>query len=286
MQKLKKLLDKYYECNNTSSALSQDKPDPLLVAKSFESHPMSAEIALICALLSYGSAKMIVQTLQSLDFSLLQSFQRIKQTDEEAFTYYRFQTRGDIKALFLLVASMLEENGLRAHFHSAFNHSPLSLTHWKGSKNTYHARMLYSIYYCIDRLYHYAASHHIPLSKGLYFALGTSLSARLKDKGTIPQQASALKRWHMLLRWLVRKDKLDMGLWQDFLSPAYLILPLDIHTFRLCNQLKILDSKHYNLQSALRATDTLALLHKDDPIRYDFALYRLGQSGAYKHLLI
>ncbi|HCD73514.1 MAG TPA: TIGR02757 family protein, partial [Helicobacter sp.] len=100
-----------------------------------------------------------------------------------------------------------------------------------------------------------------------------------------PSGTGAFKRWNMLLRWLVRKDKVDMGLWQDSLSPRYLILPLDTHTFKLCKRLNIIDSKQYNLKSALQATDNLALLDENDPVKYDFALYRLGQSGEYKHIL-
>ncbi|WP_334082815.1 TIGR02757 family protein [Helicobacter typhlonius] len=285
MQKLKNTLDECYTRHNTECELNEDKPDPLLVVKSFESSSIVAEIALICALLSYGNASLIVKMLQSLDFSLLESKDKIRQSDKESFPYYRFQTRTDIKHLFLIIATMLEKQSLKAHFINAFKNPPTNLTHWRQSKNFYHARMLYSISSCINLFHHYANKLNIPISSGLSFVLGTSCSEILKIKGNPPSGTGAFKRWNMLLRWLVRKDKVDMGLWQDSLSPRYLIFPLDTHTFKLCKRLNIIDSKQYNLKSALQATDNLALLDENDPVKYDFALYRLGQSGEYKHIL-
>lgn len=286
MQKLKATLEAHYALANTPEELSENKPDPLLVAKSHQNTPYSAEIALICAMLSYGNAKAIVKMLQSLDFRLLESAHKIHTSPIEAFPYYRFQTRSDIKNLFFIVALCLERGGIKQYFKQAYSNPPFAQKAWKQSKNPYHAHTLYGIYSCIDMLKDYAKQSHIPISKGLNFALGTSLKEQLQQKVALSHNASALKRWNMLLRWLARKDELDMGIWQDFISPKHLILPLDTHTFKLCKQLGILHTHAYNLQSALYASDTLASLCKDDPIKYDFALYRLGQSGEYRHLFV
>lgn len=281
MQELKAKLDACYMHYNNPHSLDENNLDPLLIAKTYKQSPLIAEISLICALLSYGNVKAIVQTLRKLerlDFNLLKSMRTIIQKDEESFPYYRFQTRKDIKTLFIIIASLLENGGLKKHFLQVFKNPPASFILWNKSKNIYHARMIYSIYHCIDILYTYISKHHISQSKGINFTLGTSLSEILKTKGNPPSNASALKRWNMLLRWLVRKDEIDMGIWQDSLSPQYLILPLDTHTFRLCKKFRILNTKHANLQSALQATDTLALMCENDPVRYDFAIYRLGQN--------
>lgn len=278
MQELKTKLDMYYMRYNNPHSLNENNLDPLLVAKAYKQSPLIAEISLICALLSYGNVKAIVQTLQKLNFNLLKSMQTIMQEDEESFPHYRFQTCKDIKTLFIIIASLLENGGLKKHFLQAFKNPPSNLTLWDKSNNIYHARIIYSIYHCIDILYTYISKHHISQSKGINFTLGTSLSNYLQHKGTIPYNASALKRWNMLLRWLVRKDEIDMGIWQDSLSPQHLILPLDTHTFRLCKEFRILNTKYANLRSALQATDALALMCENDPVRYDFAIYRLGQS--------
>ena len=80
----------------------------------------------------------------------------------------------------------------------------------------------------------------------------------------------------MYLRWMVRNDELDMGLWKD-VDKADLILPLDTHTFNVSKNLGMLVRKTYDLKSALLITEKLKEFDKDDPIKYDFALYRLGQ---------
>lgn len=277
MRKLKALLDEQYSLKNTIDELQATKPDPLYVARFYTHSSYFAEIALLCALLSYGNAKAIVHLLQGFDFSLLQSIDTLLKRDVQDFSYYRFQTRADIKALFEIIAAMLENGGLERLFLYHYKHPPKSLTLWNRSGNKSHARLIYGIYACIESMLTIAQKRGIVLTQGLSFALGTSHYEMLRACGNPPRNASALKRWAMLLRWLVRKDELDVGCWQEHISPADLILPLDTHTFALCSKLKILARKSYDLQSALQATDTLAFLRPHDPVAYDFALYRIGQ---------
>ncbi|MCX2717183.1 TIGR02757 family protein [Helicobacter sp. MIT 21-1697] len=283
MKKLKAMLDAQYKLKNTSKELSMQNPDPLLVAKNYQHTSYFAEIALICALLSYGNAKAIVQMLQKLDFSLLCSRTKIRY---EAFPYYRFQTSADIRHIFEAIACMLENGGLLTYFLQAYKNPPAHFTLWYQSGNKNHARILYGIYHCIDSLYSFVRENSV--SKGLHFAFGTSYSAYMNTYGAFPTGACALKRWNMLLRWLVRQDEIDIGCWQEHIQPSHLILPLDTHTFRICLKLKILKRKSYDLQSALQATDTLCMLNPNDPISYDFALYRIGQSkqNMYEDLFI
>ncbi|WP_321778370.1 DUF2400 family protein [Sulfurimonas sp.] len=80
----------------------------------------------------------------------------------------------------------------------------------------------------------------------------------------------------MFLRWMVRKDNIDMGLWKN-INKADLIMPLDTHTFNVSLKLGLLKRKTYDLQSAIELTQTLKIFDKDDPLKYDFALYRIGQ---------
>ncbi len=273
MKKLKAMLDAHYMLKNTSQEINAQNPDPLLVAKKYQHTPYFAEIALICALLSYGNAKAIVQMLQKLDFSLLHSRTKIRNA---TFPYYRFQTSADIQNIFESVGCMLENGGLLTYFLKAYKNPPAHFALWHQSANKNHARILYSIYHCIDALYSFLCKD--AKSKGLHFAFGTSYSVHINTYGAFPTGACALKRWNMLLRWLVRKDEIDIGCWQEHIPTSHLILPLDTHTFKLCLKLKILKRKSYDLQSALQATDTLATYCENDPVRYDFALYRIGQS--------
>jgi len=67
MKKIKQLLDNEVRNRNNIKELSVDSPDPLMIAKKNNEE----YISLICALFSYGNAKLIVKFLESLDFSLL-----------------------------------------------------------------------------------------------------------------------------------------------------------------------------------------------------------------------
>jgi uncharacterized protein (TIGR02757 family) len=90
-----------------------------------------------------------------------------------------------------------------------------------------------------------------------------------------PSDGSACKRPALFLRWMVRDDGLDTGAWRG-VDPARLVLPLDTHTARLARGLRILRRKGNGWPAALEATAALRRLCPPDPVRYDFALCRLG----------
>ncbi len=92
-----------------------------------------------------------------------------------------------------------------------------------------------------------------------------------------PLQKSTCKRLNMFLRWMVRHDKkgVDFGLWKN-ISPSELICPLDLHVARVAKKLGLLKRKHVDWLAAAELTAALKQLDKDDPIKYDFALFNLG----------
>jgi uncharacterized protein (TIGR02757 family) len=75
---------------------------------------------------------------------------------------------------------------------------------------------------------------------------------------------------------MVRDDNIDMGLWSE-IDRSDLIIPLDTHTFNVSKKLGLLQRKTYDLEAAIELTDNLKKFDKSDPLKYDFALYRIGQ---------
>lgn len=269
---IKTLLDTQYKLHNTPKELQENKPDPLFVAKTYLNQPHFPEIALLCALLSYGNAKAITKTLQKLDFSLLKDSVSL---NTNSFPHYRFQTARDIQELFKIMSAIIQAGGIGSIFLNAYCNPPHALlASWNQSQNPNHARILYAIYTCIETMQKLQSFH----SQGLDFILGKSHLAFLCTHHKLPPSASALKRWNMFLRWLVRKDSIDVGIWAEYIESANLILPLDTHTFALCHSLGLLKRKSYDLRSALEATDSLTRFRSKDPVAYDFALYRIGQN--------
>lgn len=92
---------------------------------------------------------------------------------------------------------------------------------------------------------------------------------------TSPADGSACKRMNLFLRWMVRRTPPDLGIW-DFVDPAKLVMPVDTHIHRIATFLGLNGRKSADWKAARSITDALARFDPADPVRYDFAICRLG----------
>jgi uncharacterized protein (TIGR02757 family) len=99
-----------------------------------------------------------------------------------------------------------------------------------------------------------------------------------------PADGSACKRWNLYLRWMVRKDALDFGLWPA-ISPARLVIPTDTHIHLVARRLGLTRRRAATWRTAREITDRLARFDPSDPVRYDYALCRIGIRGICKPAL-
>ncbi|MEA2028390.1 MAG: TIGR02757 family protein [Campylobacterota bacterium] len=241
---IKQLLDQEVASRNRYGELSYNRPDPLLIASRYQDE----SIALICALFAYGNAHAIVKFLDSLDFTLLE------QSEEEitkalSHHYYRFQKSDDVVALFIALKRLKELDSIENIFYAGY----------QKERNL------------LDGLWNFIATLRQVYPKESYgynFLIG-KVPTKINQAGTY-------KRYLMYLRWMVRHDNIDLGLWSN-IDKKDLIMPLDTHTFRVAQKLGLLKRKSYDLKAALELTQTLQSFDDNDPIKYDFALYRLGQ---------
>ncbi len=243
---LKIRLDEEVNARNVKDEVSLDKPDPIMIAKSYNEE----YAALVCALFAYGKVENIIKLLNSFDMSLIEA-------DEQAIRaslsshYYRFQNSEDIIQFFITLSKLKKEGSLNELF----------LQGYQGKCD-----VIEGINTILTKMY----SLNDYNSRGYSFLLG---KVTRKRKG-----AGALKRWNMYLRWMVRHDEIDMGLWSG-VDTKDLLLPLDTHTFSMGHKLGLLKRKTYDLEAACEMTRKLSSFDKSDPIKYDFALYRLGQES-------
>ncbi len=93
-------------------------------------------------------------------------------------------------------------------------------------------------------------------------------------------RGAACKRLVLYLRWMVRKDEVDLGAWAGLVPRSALVVPLDTHVSRLSLLLGLTGRRDLSWRTALEITGALRRLDPDDPVRYDFALCHLGMSGA------
>ncbi len=244
MQDIKERLETELKNRNRADELSYEKPDPLMVAKRYNDE----YIALICALFAYGNAKQIVKFLDSLDFTLLDESED-KIAKELKNSYYRFQKPQDVIDIFLTIKRLKEVESIEDIVYRGYKKENL---------------LFEGLWNLIDTV----RSLHPSQSHGFnFFFLNRPKS--LASAGTY-------KRYFMYFRWMVRKNKLDMGLWSK-IDKKDLIMPLDTHTFNVSRRLGLLKRKNCDLKASLELTQTLKQFDPSDPIKYDFALYRLGQ---------
>lgn len=92
-----------------------------------------------------------------------------------------------------------------------------------------------------------------------------------------PLKNSAAKRINMFLRWMVRNDNagVDFGIWKS-LSPSQLSCPLDVHSGNVARKLNLLIRKQNDAKALLELDNTLREFDRNDPVKYDFALFGLG----------
>jgi uncharacterized protein (TIGR02757 family) len=115
-----------------------------------------------------------------------------------------------------------------------------------------------------------------------YFFSLEDAPARTKKHIASPVSGSTCKRLNMFLRWMVRKDKqgVDFGIWKK-ISPADLIMPIDVHVARVSRGLGIVKRTQTDWQTAIELTNYCRTLDPKDPVKYDFALFSLGVIEKY-----
>jgi len=105
---------------------------------------------------------------------------------------------------------------------------------------------------------------NVKTSKGLHYLLPD------------PSKSSACKRFNLFLRWVIRpSDGVDLGLWRS-IKTKQLTIPLDTHIAKICFQIGLTKRKAINYMMAEDITNSLRKIDPIDPIRFDFAISRLG----------
>lgn len=100
---------------------------------------------------------------------------------------------------------------------------------------------------------------------------------RTRKHVATPARNSTCKRLNMFLRWMVRRDDrgVDFGDWPS-ISPAQLLIPLDVHVEKVARRIGLLERPQTDWKAVLELTERLREFDPNDPVRYDFALFGLS----------
>jgi uncharacterized protein (TIGR02757 family) len=254
---IKNVLEKLYDRYNHREFI---KPDPLQFVYHY-SNPQDMEIAgLLAACLAYGRVEQIEKSLKDLfgrmgtsPYAFVMNFDKAGRQKLNSFKH-RFTTGQDISDLLSVLKKVLRQKGsIEKHFSSGYN---------KGDEN-----ILPALSRFCDSLYEmYSEQNGRKVSRGMKYLLAS------------PVRGSACKRLNLFLRWMVRDDGVDTGLWKR-IDKAKLIVPVDVHMGRLCRILGFHDRKVISLSTAVKITECFAEIEPADPVKYDFALSRIGILG-------
>ena len=256
---LKTKLDALYR-NYDRAYLSSD---PLMFPRLF-SDPVDIEVAgLISASLAYGRVAMIQRNIRSVLDTMgehpaeyAREFDVRKGLSDFADFSHRFNRGEDIALLLSYIRQMIEREGsIGGFFRVGYDPGAADIG---SSLADFTERAL-----ALD-------------CSPVYSGAAPPKKAGVRYFFPSPTGGSACKRLNLFLRWMVRRDDgLDFGLW-DFVRPSQLVIPLDTHIARICQLIGLTQRKSAGWPMAVEITESLKKLDPDDPVKYDFAICRLG----------
>jgi uncharacterized protein (TIGR02757 family) len=231
--------------------------DPVWILHRFSDEKDIELIALITAAYAYGSVDQINGFIEKIlaktgskPYEFTINFEKRKDKKFLNGLNYRFNTSGDLIMLIEALNNVLKEYPSLKHlFISSLERHDSSIINALGKFS--------------ERL-----NKNIRRKKGQYTHYLVSN----------PFNGSTCKRMNLFLRWMVRKDEIDTGIWSE-IGAHRLIIPVDTHVARISKNLRLVKRKTIDLKFAIKLTEKLKLFDPDDPVKYDFALCHIGIEG-------
>lgn len=261
---LKPTLDRLYaEFNNPDSAI-----DPIQIVRRFERGDDREIVGFCASALAFGRVGSVLQSVERVvrlmgggPAAYVRSFD--PHSDGAAFSdfVHRWIRGRDVVALIWLMKQMLDRSGsIEGFFADGYNAAAADVGP------------------AIDSFTSRA------LALDLRAVYGRAGLARGRRRGVgfffpRPSSGSACKRLNLFLRWMVRRDALDLGVWSR-VSTASLVVPLDTHVIRVGRCLRLTRYTSPGWAMARDITESLRRLDPVDPVKYDFSLCHLGMMNA------
>ena len=249
MERLKSLLDEKVAQYNCADFIPND---PISFPHAFTRREDIEIVALLASVIAWGNRKMILRSGKKMFHGIMHSAPYDFVMGGE---WEKLDDRQNIHRTFFVADFKYICRGLKEIYTKYGSLEPLFIgcSTWEG----------------IERLRNELAD----ANDG---ATTKHISNPVNAKG---KPGSACKRMHMMLRWLCRKDGLvDLGIWQA-VSPSQLMIPIDVHVARTARILGLVDRKQNDRRTVEELTARLRELSPDDPVRYDFALFGVGEAG-------
>ncbi len=252
---LKQKLDYHYKAFDKSHI----SPDPLQFLHLFSDEKDIEAIGFIASVFAYGNVRQIINTLDKIlvitnskPHNFIINFGKSSNQIKLKGLKHRFYTDEDIHNLFLSMNKIYRDKGSLEN---------LFLENFNADDNNIKSALSSFSKSFADEIRRNTKSGKI--SSGVRFMF------------PLPELGSACKRMNLFLRWMIRKDDLDFGLWK--VIPANkLVIPVDTHIARICKSLKLTSYKNVSWKMAEEITWNLQKFDPADPVKYDFAICHIG----------
>jgi uncharacterized protein (TIGR02757 family) len=264
MTALKEVLDRLYsEFNYPDSAT-----DPIHIVRRYSRDDDREVVGFVAAALAFGRVASVMQSIERVlaiagprPAAFVRAFEPRRHAPAFANVVHRWTRGPDLIALVWVMRQMIDAAGsIEGFFADQFDAAASDVEH---ALDSFSARAL-----ALD----------------LDAAYGKQRGRAKSRLGVCyffprPSAGSGCKRLNLFLRWMVRRDALDLGVWTR-VPPAKLIVPLDTHVIRVGRCLRLTNYVSPGWPMARQITASLRELDPDDPVKYDFALCHLGMMNA------
>jgi len=257
---LKPALDALYDGFNVADSAT----DPIQIVRRYGRDDDREVVGFIAAALAFGRVTSVLQSIERVlavigpePAAYVRRFDPRRDAASFAGIVHRWTRETDIVALLWLLRQMLDRSGSVEGFFLAGDEGTSDDV--GEALDSFSTRAL-----ALDLK---AAYGRVPARPGVCYFFPR------------PSAGSGCKRLNLFLRWMVRRDALDLGVWRR-VSPARLIVPLDTHVIRVGRCLRLTAYTSPGWRMARDITASLRRLDPHDPVRYDFSICHLGMMNA------
>ncbi len=252
--------------------------DPIQIVRRYGRADDREIVAFCAASLAFGRVASVLQSIERLlaiigdePAAYVRAFDPSRQKHAFANLVHRWIKGPDLVALLWIIKQMLDQSGsIEGFFLEGYDPSAPDITE---AIDSFSVRAL-----ALDLRAAYGPSNrHGPPKDG--HDVRRAVRKPVCYFFPRPSAGSACKRLNLFLRWMVRQDALDLGVWRR-VAPAKLIVPLDTHVIRVGRCLQLTRYSSPGWAMARDITSTLRRLDPDDPVKYDFSLCHLGMMNA------
>jgi uncharacterized protein (TIGR02757 family) len=278
-------LDTLYSEFNAGQSVS----DPVWMVHRYERAADREVVAFISSALAFGRVQSVINSIEGMlqvmgpsPAAFVRDFTPARDRDRFTHLVHRWTNGADFAALAWILHQMIERSGsIENFFADGLADDAVDVGEALQSFSTRALALDVSAIYgppsLADRPASYGgASPERPLA---------AEAERKKPKPGVayffsrPSSGGACKRLNLFLRWMVRDDRVDLGVWTK-VRPGQLIVPLDTHIIRVGQCLRLTKLRSPGWRMAADITASLRSIDPVDPIRFDFSICHLGMMNA------